>query len=528
MTFSNKRPTENFLVAKPLAAAVKTDSFAGTRVALAAAGAFISSGALTTSLIDGQLGFLKDSFEGSGTYRNLVTTLSSTISPVLRIVQGNANTQNLATATATYPLSVRPYEQSGLMDVRNGVYMTKQDYHAGNHSGWVIGNTAGQSNAINIQSLTEYGMNITYRGRRVMEYFSSEEAANLRTSVVTPDFTAAGYTTDLQKINYIVTNLAYNINKNSSALTTFYPGFNQKNPVLAFLLDTAGNSTAVANGTFGPRMIAGPTNPLAIGDVFPVVGDGTTNYNVTITPQILGAIQMAVANCYTGANLVNGGTADDSTATKWRLMPINIANATSSVTAANSSSALLIISLDEALAYVDYIPQTKVRLQIGLTSGFNTSTVRNLEGAKVNEGQGIPRQLDLLWKATQGQRLYNLRHVEDPIPNYASPIDLSLLPGYTVFNIVHERREQIDMSNTSITPAREIVAIPYYAMSGQVVPPTATATAVRIINKNGTANYKASTTASSNTTDVPANELNKLITDFGDQLANWGGTVIDF
>lgn len=449
MVSTNKRPTESFLV--------------GTDTALQTSGN-LNSG-VNFNLANGQMGFVSQTH---GSNFNTFIGVDATTDRV-RLYQGNSNSASMATASSTYPLWVRPYEVSNPIDVNLVQAITKQAYREPSNSTWVIGNAVNASNTIVGLGLTEFTINIALRGRRIAEYYSAEQAANVRVSHVTPDVT--GWS-DVKKVNNIITNLAYSINKNSQLVNGFRSGFGRKAPVVAFLVDTTGAYTPPASSqAIGGRHIkitggtTGTTAQIVAGQTFVILKDGSTEYSITLTSQIVTSLQNAMATAV--------GSTDPQT---WKIVPINTANFTAETvgtagatgnpatgTGGNVANVLIVMGLDEPLAYVDYIPQVKTKLEVGLPSGFNYLTVRNIEGNKADEGQGLGRVLDLMWKATQGQRLYTLRHVEDPVVNFPSPINTS--STYTVYNILHGNTEQIDTTNFVYSPYREVICVPSGSLS---------------------------------------------------------------
>jgi hypothetical protein len=94
----------------------------------------------------------------------------------------------------------------------------------------------------------------------------------------------------------------------------------------------------------------------------------------------------------------------------------------------------------------------------GLGDVYKRQVVLNSEVVKADPGQGDARTLDLLYKETEGQRKYNLRHENIPLTEYPSPIDLSLT--YVVYNIMHSKKSSYDMINDGSMPMREIICIP--------------------------------------------------------------------
>lgn len=423
MIKTNKRATETFLVNKVAQTTMPTSGN-------------INSGTFpNVALADGQLGFFSDSMWGS-VAMNVSVDATPTIAeaPVLALYQGTADSAAMATATASYPLWPRPYVRSNPIDGRGTVRVTKQPYREPSHNVWVLGNTPGQANDINVLDNTVYSIAIALRSRRVQEAASLEEASVLHASVTSPDFTTLGYT-NAEAIDYLTTYLAYNINRNSTALkmNTRFPA---KWPVLALLIDTTGTAGVAIGGV----------DPIAAGDVIPIVNTADGVRSITLTSAMANSIKNAAIEVF-GDVIAN---------VTWSIETIDLSEA--GEVATSKGELLMIIGLDATTAYTDYIVPVKTRLEIGLTAGFDFNTVQLLDVIATDEGQGLSRQLDLLYKATHGQRLYNLRHTEDPVVEFTSPI----LDGttYTVYNILHGRTEDVDTQGLTYSPYREIVCIP--------------------------------------------------------------------
>jgi hypothetical protein len=209
------------------------------------------------------------------------------------------------------------------------------------------------------------------------------------------------------------------LNRNSRVI-----GFDNhgNEPFVAFALDLTGNAgTAIAG--------------LTANTFVPLVTTASGNKGITVTANDVTDIQAAFP---AGSSIVN----------------VNLATAGT----ANSSQAIAIMALDRKLSYSDKIAQVKTRLDVGLRSGFDWQQVYCAAKREPNEGQGIARQLDLEYKATHGQRKYNLNHTEDPIVEFPSPIDLTLT--YVRYNIEHISTEQVDTFNMVESPQKLVVLIP--------------------------------------------------------------------
>ena len=420
MSKSVKRPVESFLVA--LAA----------QTTMPTSGTLSDSSNLDVNLNNGQLGIFSAGVFGSVAMNtSLGATPTMAQAPEIRIVQGTPHSAGTSTLNATHPLTIRPFETSSIIDGRNPVTVTKQLYVAPESDVVQVGAAVGSAGAVNILDETTYEIAVGFRGRRVQEYFSTEEAAYLRAKTVSPDFTTLGYT-DAQATNHILTYLGWEINKNSTAFKV-YPTRPNHAPVVAFLIDTAGAS----------GVEIGQGSPLAAGDVVPVVTTSAGNRNITLTADQATSIKDAAV----------AGFGDVIANVTWSIIPINLATAGTA-----SGDLLLIMSLDDNLVFVDDVPQIKNYLEVNLPQGFNIATVTNTKQNQGKEGEGTSRQLDLLYKATQGQRKYNLDHELFPIPAHTSPI----LSGetYNVYNIQHSNFREVDVINRIASPFRDIVCIP--------------------------------------------------------------------
>lgn len=411
MTDFNQNPLESFVVAKAVTTMPSTGTLNNT-----------TTGAV--NLADGQLGLVSTSPLGTVALNSFVdATPTIDEAPVVALFQGTSASANPQTAAFTYPLWVRPYEQTANLDGRGQIVVTKQLYAEPTHSIWAIGKPTGTTGEVNVLNDTEYALTIGFRGHYIEEMYSSEEAAWLRASVVTPNFTSTPSIT--LPVDWILTYLAWNINRNSRVLNM--PGrYNGNDPVIAF---------AVADIATGGTAIAG----LTAGTFLPVVNTQFGTRGITLTQGMIDSL--------TAASAATGFT---------HILTIDLANAGTAT--GGTVEGLWIMGLDRELVFSDRIPQRKTRIVAGLKSGFNSTTVYSAEVSKAFEGEGIARNLDLWYRATQGQRKYNLRHVHDPIVEFPSPIDLNT--NYVTYNILHSKTTNADSINVVRRPMREVVLIP--------------------------------------------------------------------
>lgn len=393
-------------------------------------------------LADGQLGIVDASGYGSNTYMDLIEVATPTAaeSPVIQLVQGTSASASPATATATYPLWVRPFEASQPINGNNYVVATKQAPAQSTTSTWVIGAANGATGEIVSNSNTNYQLSIAYRGRTMDEWYSNEAAASFSPSFVTPDYDALSISTAALKRDHLLQNLAWVINRNSRAIAVNRAQFKGNDPVVALLIDSTGTTgVEIGQGT-----------PIAAGDTIPVfdvdINGSTVTRNLILNADQAASIKNAAISAF-GDVIAN---------VTWSIVKGDISTAG---TATNGvADILMLIALDREEAFKDYIPQKKIRLDVGLTSGFDYATVAHAEHEEAFEGEGVGAQLAKWYDATHGQRKYNLQQTMDPIVNFPNPVDTA--DSYYVYVIEHADINQIDTSNTSGSPMREIILVP--------------------------------------------------------------------
>lgn len=438
VTPNSKRAVETFLVA----------ATSGTVPNNATALVNNSTGAVNLS--NGQIGIFSaypmdqaSGFAPMNTALNHTTTYDTVATaPWIQIFQGTADSANPGQGTANYPLWVRPYEKSQVIKGENNLSVVKKEPVAPTISTWTIGQPAGTGTGeITAEDNTLYQMCIAFRGRIQDEHFSPEATASFYPEYTTPNYTNLG---TAEPVDHLIQNLCWNINRNSTAVAVNRSKYRGNAPVVALAIDAAGDydSDGVEIGEGGTGGTA-----IAAGDVIPVI---TTQYGVrsiTLTAAMAQSI-IDAAIALTGA--ANVAALDANI--------LNIDLSTAGTTTNGAADSIILLALDRELAYEDRIPQTKVRLDVGLTRGFDYSAVDHAEQVKASEGIGQGRALDLWYKATHGQRKYNLEHTLDPEPVFPSPIDTA--DAYYQYTIVHEDPSQVDVGNVVVSPMREIILVP--------------------------------------------------------------------
>lgn len=419
MTTNSRRANEHFIVS--LAA----------RTTMPVTGTLSNTTTGAVNLLDGQLGFVATSANGTTghwSFTDATPTLAE--APQIAIVQGTPYSANPTTLGVPYPLWARPYEIIQPIEGRNQeVRVTKQAFTEARHNIFQIGvaNAASTGN-VNVLDNTAYQLAIRFTGRRQEELYGRSQTAMLRANFAGANFSATGLnlSTTLAR-DYILTNLAVDINQNSEALTG--TGIRKgSDPVVCFGLGiaTATGATEIAT--------------LAVGQVVPVYKNAQgVIRSITLTSEMLASIAAASAASPAFTHILTVSLAD------------------AGITTGGTVEALWIMATDERIAFVDYMPQVKVYLQVGLTAGFN-SAVNVAELVKGNEGQGYGRVLDLQYKATQGQRKYAGQHHEDPVINFPSPVLTT--EKYVVYTINYGTPNPYSVFTGNSLPHKAIICIP--------------------------------------------------------------------
>lgn len=408
---NNKRSVETFLVTTGDAALYNTAG-GGDHINNTTTGA--------VRLADGQVGIFSASDYGT-VAMNVATDATPTAAeaPMIYIAQGTADSANPAAAAqnATYPLVPRVMERSGDISSESRILATKQDYAAPTDSIWVVGDTGAlATGGIVAEDNTEYILSIAYRGYVVDEDYNPTATKVFRPSYTTPNYTTAG---TVNPLDHLIQNLMWNVNRNSRILSFNFEG---NEPVIGIALDLTGTAgTAVSGLSAGYQ---------------PIINTTAGTRGLTLTAADITMLQAALP---TGSSIV---TIDTTTAG----------------TAATGADAFALMSLQRPLVFNDRIKWRKVRIELGLTSGFDWQQVYYDETGIAFEGEGVGRHLHLDYIKTHGQRKYNNLHRQVPITNYPSPIDQDV--NYNRYTIEYANFQQVDTFNYVSSPQKLIIAMP--------------------------------------------------------------------
>lgn len=390
-------------------------------------------------LADGQLGIFAADHLGS-VAPNVATDATPVVTEArnIYIAQGTEWSSNPgARPGARYPLWNRPYERSATIYGNNPVIATKQLYVEPTTSVWVIGQPDSTAGEIEALDSTEYSLRIAYRGARFDEFYNPEGTAFFAPNFVTPDYTTLG---TAEPRDHLIQNLAWNINRNSKAMGINYTRFRGNEPVVALAID----STGAAGDNIGGLGSGG--TPIAAGDFIPVV---TTAYGVrgiTLTADQAASIKAA-------AVAASGDAIADVT---WSILTIDLT--TAGTVTGGVADIIMLVALDADLAWEDKVLPVKTRLQVGLTTGFDSTVVTNDEFSFASEGSGTGRVWDRLYRNSHGQRKYNLDHTLDPVVEFDSPVVTTT--NYTSYVIEHVLQTQVDFSNTVDAAQKCIILVP--------------------------------------------------------------------
>jgi hypothetical protein len=399
-------------------------------------------------LADGQIGLFSGSAYGT-VGLNVATDATPTFgeAPIVYLAQGTAYSANPAAAGQRYPLWNEPVITSGEINGRNPVFITKQLADVGTHSVWVVGSTVAGKEIV-AQDNTEYAMKVTFQGPRQNVLSGGHKGSStLNVSYTTPNYTALA-TQD--PVDHLIQNLVWNVNRNSEAIAAQRTRYAANAPVVALAINIAGNSLGTPIGGNGDG--ASGTTALAANQVVPVINTSTGVRSITLTA----AMAASIKNAAVAAATEFAGSAVAIGALTWNILTVDIT--TAGLTAGGVADLIMLVALDETQAYEDRQARVRTNLEVGIPVGFDFVAVGNKEYEQAFEGHGQYRSLDLWYKNTHGQRKYNLRHRELPVPEFASPI----IDGvqYVTYHVNHFNTQQIDITNSTDLPMDEIVLIP--------------------------------------------------------------------
>lgn len=389
----------------------------------------------TANLSDGQLGIFAVGINASSNYTAINTGDTVADAPEIIIAQG---TPYSATGgeTSTAGIFAKIYETSHRIRPSETVVYRGQAYVAPRQSAWVIGADDAATDEIGRPlDLTTYSVRVTFKGRR-RDYSNSVNALDsVLATYTTKDYTTLGYT-DSQATDDLVQNLVSELNKRSRLITTNGRRGNRNFVALA-VRNEAGFSGA--NTTTAVSLLDSLDGGVAVG------GYGFSTDAETAAANNNSAMGAAFAA------LVADTALDIDTDTQVVAIDLDTAG-----TATSGCNGIIIMAADEQIAYDDRSKHMKTSLVVDLVEGFNT-TVLCAQGSTTKEGEGVPRQLRIDWRYSQGLReRENLSMI--PIVEPADYIDDTDI--YDVYAIVTRTQEYRNGSPTGFTEAATYVCVP--------------------------------------------------------------------
>ena len=390
----------------------------------------------TTNLASGQLGVFHSGLGGTNTMNTAIST-GDTIaeSPKIFIAQGTADAANAGLGSDGF--FNKPYRRSHEIVGRNTRVWTGKAYVAPELNAWVIGADDGAVDAIGTPlDNTTYSVRLTFHGRRYDEMYNIRARKSIVASVTTPDYTTLG---TVNPLDHLIQNLVYELNKNSRLITTNGRRGNENFVAMAVRFE-AGFSGA--NTTTNVSDLDSLDGAVAVG-----------GYGFSTDAETAAANN----NSQMGAAFVNmvAETAVDVD-TDTQVVAINVNTAGVAVSGCNG---IIIIALDSFTVMEDRIPQVKTRLVVSLGENFPASAAC-IEASDMEEGSGVPRQLQLLYNDTQGQREYpaNQNRVEFPV--IPAPVTFDTTAIYSVYIIESDVADNKIISPDVVNPLRTYIIVP--------------------------------------------------------------------
>ena len=376
------------------------------------------------NLASGQLGIVSAAYGQTTAKGQFIPTADATVAKnrFVQIVQGTPGSASLI--NGANPNEHQPYMASAVIDGRNIKAYGARIYDNPELNAWFINTVA----AIDEK---EYNMHIGFTGQRNNIEFSMYGIETLTSSFVTPNYT------DLQlnaaaATAHLLSNLAYNINQNSTALNLNATKRGRGNKeVIVLGLDLSGGAGLAVNG-----LVAG--TPISVMSV-----NGNT---VTFTPDQQFVDTVVAANA-ASTPITNATT-------------IEVIDLTTALAGTSTIDSLLVIALDKKKAIVtDLEPTVKVRLHIGLDGHFTETLATATELVKAYEGFGDGRIWKLRYDSYHGLNRYTNQLTEFGEGFITPPSYVDTTKRYNAFIIEHVDAETVNYSHTNYFPKRTIILV---------------------------------------------------------------------
>lgn len=337
--------------------------------------------------------------------------------------------QKRDTSLDTSSLPSRPAETSEKIPVNATIEISAKVCAIDINNTWVIGaRTALAAKLINTNENTIYGLTLAHKGQWANRMNARNNAATFPQFEVADTWANLGIAAVVDRRDYIVQNLVYNVNRESRLWNQL-----ESQPVIALALD----NTIAAGGL--------PTlGSLVVGQVVTIAyknGNTAEPIQFTVTNGIYQAIQAAIATTHVVAGAV--------------IVPAN--PSTAGGTSRNCDQ-IFLIDLDRGIVETDRARNIKYRVQPGLSEGFNSFVLLE-ETSKPFEGYGLSRHVRLDYE--EYAELNKAWRVQNPSGNaFQYPQDIVNTRAYTIINIEWSLLQEGSNSYLGIQPQLITIAIP--------------------------------------------------------------------
>lgn len=390
------------------------------------------------NLASGQLGVFHVGIEGTGT-NNVAINAGDTVadSPIIQIAVGMPDASNPGPGDfAGF------YNKTHLLSHRIHGKLTRywrgKAYVAPRQNAWVIGADDAAADAIGTPlDETTYGLRVTFKGVRHDEAYSTSTRDSIVGRFTTPDYTTLG---TVNPLDHLIQNMVSELNKNSRIIVT--DGHRGTKPFVALAVRFEAGFSG-ANST---------TN---VSDLDSLNGATTvTGYGFATDAETAAANNNSAMGAAFVA-MVADTTVDVDTDTQ--VVDIDLTTAGAAVSGCNG---ILIIALDEQIAYDDRTPQVKVDLEVSKTDGFGAA-VTCIDSSDLSEGGWSPRQITILWDTTVGLRGYSQNR--SVIPIIQNPAVTELLGATEIYDLYIIESEELQrelVSPDNVALQRTYIFVP--------------------------------------------------------------------
>lgn len=324
-----------------------------------------------------------------GVYRPVANSGNPEVAPLTPTL---ANTKKLQfilhrdQSADTTPLAPYAFIKSPEIDAECPVSVTLTNGSAKHNMAWVVGDLNANAGKVPVNDETEYILNASIHGWRTDLYNGLNTPLRMG-RFTTPDyFSSTLYTTEIQRRDHLLHNLAYDFNTQSMG------------EVVCLCLDAAGVAPG-AGGAVSLATIAGYTPGTTI-----VVGykDDGQPIRMTLDRDLIKTFnELATALGGTVKVVPYARPTGQNLAVATRI----VAGGRTAGTPQSNVDHLVLIPLDQKRAAYDEVSQTKERIIVGLDGGFGSS-VNSRTAVRVEEGSGYGRDLMQQYLDFQGHREY--------------------------------------------------------------------------------------------------------------------------